>query len=198
MPYKGTSQPRGMLHSSHAPPPHSRPIAPSSGGALNPAAGTFKPQGLNGQQCRPPTPTTLATPADDNSEVATAMIPHQPQNSGNDQVTVKVSDLNEVTKSFNDEILSLRREIEVLKQGGWTVTVGAFVPPKQVDLSEVEATRQRLQNSSSLFGALTKATKQIEGPPSSCAALAVQPSAQTHIRYDPDPQLCRWLTNHPS
>ncbi|KAL1638174.1 hypothetical protein SLS58_008914 [Diplodia intermedia] len=149
-----------MLRSGHAP-PHSHPIARSSGATLNPAAGTFKPHGLN-----------LNPPANANSEVD-ALVPHQPQSSHDDQVTVKVSDLNNFASSFNEEILSLRRDIETLKQGGWSVTVGAFQPPEQIDLSEVEATRQRLQNSSGLFGVLTNIAKQIEGPPSK--TLAVQP-----------------------
>ncbi|KAF4540308.1 Sh3 domain-containing protein [Lasiodiplodia theobromae] len=100
-----------------------------------------------------------------------AVVPHHHQEDGNQQVTVFASDLHQLTSFFNEEILSLRKDMEMLKQGGWTVTVGAFQPSKTFDLTEVNATRERLQKSSGFLGALmakssANAMKQVEGPPS--------------------------------
>ncbi|OJD29603.1 sh3 domain-containing protein [Diplodia corticola] len=136
MSFRGIDQPRGLLHSSHATPPHLRPVVRSSGDISN-------------------------------------------QHSRDDLVTIKVSDLKDLTDIFNKEILSLREDFEMLKQGSWSVTIGAFHPPKQFDQSKVNATRQRLQNSSGLLGFLTNAAKQIEG--SHSQAPAVQPPDQTQI-----------------
>lgn len=164
MPYNRNIPPRGgMLQSAHA--PHSRPIARSSGSTFNPAAGDFKPQA---HSITSPTSTALTH---ENVETMAARVPHHDQENGNQQVTVFASDLHQLTNFFNEEILSLRKDMEMLKQGGWTVTVGAFVPSKKFDVTEVTATRQRLQNSSGFLGALmakssVNAVKQVEGPPS--------------------------------
>lgn len=152
-----------MLQSAHA--PHSRPIARSSGSTFNPAAGDFKPQ-LH--SITSPTSTALTH---ENVETMAAVVPHHHQEDGNQQVTVFASDLHQLTSFFNEEILSLRKDMEMLKQGGWTVTVGAFQPSKTFDLTEVNATRERLQKSSGFLGALmakssANAMKQVEGPPS--------------------------------
>ncbi|KAF4308074.1 hypothetical protein GTA08_BOTSDO03694 [Botryosphaeria dothidea] len=172
MPYNNLNRSKGMLQSSHA--PHMQAASRSSVGLLNPAAGSFNPQAFTNRSTR----DTFASSQPYNSpneDTSTAVVPHEPQHEGKEQITVRASELHQLTDLFNEEILSLRKDIEMLKQGGWTVTVGAFQPPKQIDLSQVEATRQRLQNSCGLLGALKShahffspatAKTQIEGPPS--------------------------------
>ncbi|EKG15578.1 hypothetical protein MPH_07244 [Macrophomina phaseolina MS6] len=141
------NRPRGMQHSTHA--SHSWPVPSSAGGSLNPTAGIFNPHGVNNTNG-----FTLTHSHNPSQTKSTSLVPHNPKHDEDGYIQVTMSELTQLTEFFNEEIISLRQDIETLKQGDWTVTVGAFHPPRHLDLSQVEATRNRLQNSSGLLGLL--------------------------------------------
>ncbi|KAF2141422.1 uncharacterized protein K452DRAFT_39291 [Aplosporella prunicola CBS 121167] len=129
-------------------PPHqSRPGGRSHMGNLNPTAGNFNPNSMP------------------HSTTSTALVPRneQPMEQSDDNAEIHMlrAQLANLENLFSNELIQMRREIDMLKKGGWTVTVGPFQAPDTVDNYGADAIHRRLEDSNSLQP-LTSSSQQLQ------------------------------------
>ncbi|KAK8232680.1 hypothetical protein HDK77DRAFT_44004 [Phyllosticta capitalensis] len=69
-----------------------------------------------------------------------------------EQIQDLAQQLQSMAAAYGEEILSLRKDVENLKQGGLTVKFVAGRLPSDLDATAIEATKERIRNTNTFFG----------------------------------------------